>query len=346
MIRILRVRHGQATTCTLLAVAVLLSLTGLACSKEDGASAAAPTAHAGAPVETDAAAVTALTAAAAAAAANDIAASEDTSASEDTAPVPAAPAVVDLKAEADLRQRAPDGVGAPPKDATRKNGITCKVLKEGAGDLNPKADDTVFMHYSTWTLDGQLKGTTWRTRQPKQMTVAKAVEGWQRALAAMLPGERRICWIPAKLAHPRSRGNARKLGDRVVDLELVKHFAAPTAPADVRRAPKDAVKTKSGLAWKSLEPGKGGDHPTVASMVTVHYAGWTTNGHCFDFTGPGETASFPLSGVIAGWTEGLQLLVPGQKARFWLPSKLAYDGKPGKPAGMLVFDVELVEFKG
>jgi FKBP-type peptidyl-prolyl cis-trans isomerase len=56
----------------------------------------------------------------------------------------------------------------------------------------------------------------------------------------------------------------------------------------------------------------------------------------------GEPAEFPLGNVIAGWTEGLQLMVEGEKRRLWIPESLAYQGRPGRPAGMLVFDVELL----
>jgi peptidylprolyl isomerase len=55
----------------------------------------------------------------------------------------------------------------------------------------------------------------------------------------------------------------------------------------------------------------------------------------------GETLSFALNGVIPGWTEGVQLMVPGETRRFWIPEDLAYGGRPGYPAGVLVFDVEL-----
>jgi peptidylprolyl isomerase len=57
----------------------------------------------------------------------------------------------------------------------------------------------------------------------------------------------------------------------------------------------------------------------------------------------GAPATFPLANVIAGWTEGVQLMVEGEKRRFWIPQELAYQGKPGAPAGMLVFDVELLK---
>ena len=60
----------------------------------------------------------------------------------------------------------------------------------------------------------------------------------------------------------------------------------------------------------------------------------------------GKPATFPLDKVIAGWTEGVQLMVAGEKRRLWIPEELAYKGKQGRPAGMLVFDVELISFSG
>jgi peptidylprolyl isomerase len=59
----------------------------------------------------------------------------------------------------------------------------------------------------------------------------------------------------------------------------------------------------------------------------------------------GKPATFPLNQVIAGWTEGVQLMVVGETRRFWIPEKLAYKGAAGAPQGMLVFDVELISFE-
>jgi peptidylprolyl isomerase len=56
----------------------------------------------------------------------------------------------------------------------------------------------------------------------------------------------------------------------------------------------------------------------------------------------GEPATFDVNGVIAGWTEGLQLMVEGERTRFWIPQNLAYKGEAGGPRGMLVFDVDLI----
>ena len=117
-------------------------------------------------------------------------------------------------------------------------------------------------------------------------------------------------------------------------------------PADVAAAPADATTTKSGLAYKSLKKGTGTEHPVAAAVVEVHYTGWTTDGEMFDSSiTKAKAIEFPLNGVISGWTEGLQLMTVGEKTRFWIPEDLAYKGRPGAPAGMLVFDVELISIK-
>jgi FKBP-type peptidyl-prolyl cis-trans isomerase len=117
------------------------------------------------------------------------------------------------------------------------------------------------------------------------------------------------------------------------------------APDDVAAPPADVAKTASGLASRVLVEGTGTEHPTATSTVTVHYTGWTTDGEMFDSSVErGNTSTFPLNQVIKGWTEGLQLMVVGEKRRFWIPADLAY-GESGRVAGMLVFDIELFDFQ-
>jgi FKBP-type peptidyl-prolyl cis-trans isomerase len=115
------------------------------------------------------------------------------------------------------------------------------------------------------------------------------------------------------------------------------------APPDVAAPPADAIRTPSNLASKVLTPGTGTRHPRPNSTVTVHYTGWTPDGKMFDSSvSRGQPAQFGLDEVIPGWTEGVQMMVEGEKRRFWIPGGLAYDGKPGRPQGMLVFDIELI----
>lgn len=119
-------------------------------------------------------------------------------------------------------------------------------------------------------------------------------------------------------------------------------------PPDVAAPPANATKTASGIAWIIVKPGTGTIHPKPTSTVKVHYTGWKTNGEMFDSSVQrGQPAEFPLDQVIKGWTEGVQLMVLGEKRRFWIPGPLAYDliPDPTAPKGMLVFDIELLDIK-
>ncbi|MFK8082562.1 MAG: FKBP-type peptidyl-prolyl cis-trans isomerase [Granulosicoccus sp.] len=107
--------------------------------------------------------------------------------------------------------------------------------------------------------------------------------------------------------------------------------------------------TESGLQYEVLTPAEG-DMPTEESTVSVHYVGTLMDGTEFDSSiARGEPASFPLKGVIPGWTEGLQLMPLGSKYRFVIPSDLAYGdrgaGQAIGPGETLIFEVELLEIK-
>jgi FKBP-type peptidyl-prolyl cis-trans isomerase len=142
--------------------------------------------------------------------------------------------------------------------------------------------------------------------------------------------------------HPR--GASAHHGSSATEEPATTGDGPQAAPRDVAAPPADAVRTASGLASRVLAAGTGTTHPGPTDRVTVHYTGWTTDGQQFDSSRGGEPASFPLDHVIAGWTEGVQLMVAGERRRFWIPQDLAYRGQPGPPAGMLVFDIELISF--
>ena len=107
------------------------------------------------------------------------------------------------------------------------------------------------------------------------------------------------------------------------------------------------VTTESGLQYMVLTEGSG-KHPAATDHVKCHYEGRLIDGTVFDSSyRRGEPATFPLNGVIAGWTEGLQLMGEGAKFRFFIPYNLAYGargaGESIPPYAALVFDVELIE---
>ena len=135
-----------------------------------------------------------------------------------------------------------------------------------------------------------------------------------------------------------------------------KHAERQQALADSNKAAGDAYRaenakhegvdtTGSGLQYEVLTPGNG-PRPTADDMVRVHYRGTLIDGTEFDSSMEGDPVSFQVSGVIPGWTEGLQLMPVGSKYRFVIPPELAY-GVMGSapdigPNATLIFEVELV----
>lgn len=122
-------------------------------------------------------------------------------------------------------------------------------------------------------------------------------------------------------------------------------------PPDVAAPPASATVLPGGLAYEVLASGTGTAHPTLDSVITVNYTGWTTDGQKFDSTvnpdGSTSPATFPLNKLIQGWQEIVPLMVAGERLRVWIPGPLAYDNRnrPGAPKGMLVFNIQLISFK-
>lgn len=258
-------------------------------------------------------------------------------------------AALGVAAPADIP--APEDVAAPPADAEKTaSGLASKVLTPGKGTTHSAKTDLVTVHYTGWTTDGKCFDSSVPGGKPATFPLDKVIAGWTEGVQLMVTGEKRRLWIPEDLAYKGREG--RPAGMLVFDVELIS-FKAPAArevstdptktPDDVQRPPADAKRTSSGLAYKILKAGTGTAHPERTSSVTVNYSGWTTDGKLFDSSyARHEPATFRLNRVIPGWTEGLQLMVEGEKRRFWIPESLAYAGQ-GPVNGDLVFDVELIK---
>ncbi len=234
----------------------------------------------------------------------------------------------------------PPDVAAPPPDAIRSpSGLASKVVEPGTGTVHPAKDDIVTVHWTGWTTDGKMFDSSVARGRANTFRLDRAIPGWVEGLPLMVEGEKRRFWIPEPLAYRGQQG--RPKGMVVFDVELL---ALPVrAPADVKAPPPDATRTASGLAFKVLKEGVGGRHPRPSSSVTVNYSGWTSEGKLFDSSVTrGEPATFRLDEVIPGWTEGVGLMVEGEKRRFWIPERLAYKGS-GPVKGDLVFDIELLK---
>jgi peptidylprolyl isomerase len=239
----------------------------------------------------------------------------------------------------------PENVAAPPAGAQKTaDGLASVITQPGTGKVHPGPNDGVKVNYSIWEPDGKLLDAS--KNAPVSRPVSGLSDGWTEGLQLMVVGEKRTFWVPAALGPKAARpgGPPAPPQDATMVVELVDILPGPKTPPDVKAPPKDATVEKDGLASKVLTKGTGTTHPTANSRVQVNYAGWTTDGKMFDSSyARGEPASFALNGVIPGWTEALQLMVEGEKRRIWIPEKLAYAGKPGAPAGMLVFEVELLK---
>ena len=138
--------------------------------------------------------------------------------------------------------------------------------------------------------------------------------------------------------------NANKGADYPVPSTLIQEgIVTNTASADT-------ITTASGLQYRIITEGSGTENPSPSSIVTVHYSGKLTDGTEFDSSYKrNQPASFPVNGVIQGWTEALQLMHVGDKWELTIPSDLAY-GRQGAgiaipPDAILIFEVELLEIK-
>jgi FKBP-type peptidyl-prolyl cis-trans isomerase len=269
------------------------------------------------------------------------------------APLAASQPIEPLENARPVAPPAPADAAEAPAQATRTaSGLASRVLTKGQGTAHPGPHDKVIVTFTGWTPDGEVIDSSIPDGEPRTFSMDDVIKGLSEGLGAMAKGEKRRLWIPAALAtsgRPRVRGPA---APSVFDVELVDFVKMPDpipVPDDVDAPPADAKRTPSGLAYKVLKRGKGKEHPKATSTVEVHYSGWTPDGQLFDSSvRRGKSISFPLNGVIKGWTEGVQLMVVGDKTRFWIPSALAYGDapeRPGTPAGPLVFDVELLSIR-
>jgi peptidylprolyl isomerase len=238
----------------------------------------------------------------------------------------------------------PPDVAQPPAGATKTaSGLVSNVITPGTGKTHPGRTDLVTVHYTGWKTDGTMFDSSTLRGQTATFPLDRVIAGWTEGVQLMVEGEKRRFWIPESLAY---RGQREPKGTLVFDVELISFTKSPTeAPPDVKAPPSDAKRTVTGLAYKMLRQGTGTRHPGSKSTVTVQYSGWTTDGKLFDSSiSRGQPATFPLDGVIKGWTEGVQLMVEGEKTRFWIPENLAYGGRSA-PYGMLVFDIELLKIE-
>lgn len=243
--------------------------------------------------------------------------------------------VFDVELLSVLRYTEVDAAKAKEVSEGPAEGVKYEVVEPGTGAMCSEGQG-VALRYAFWNAQGQLLDYTERQGQKIGGTLDNLPLPFLKPLVENCKvGEVLRAAVPQSVW---GRANS----DTVWELELLSVNDVPK----FRPLDKDkVVTTQSGLKYEVIEQGEG-TAPKATDTANAWYTGWLTNGEMFDSAhARGEPMTFPLKGVIAGWTEGLQLMKPGAKFLFEIPSELAYGAaeKGSIPANStLIFLVELV----
>ena len=237
---------------------------------------------------------------------------------------------------------------APKEFTTTKSGLKYKILRKGDGP-KPKATTTVKVHYKGWLDGGKVFDSSYDRREPIEFPLNGVIPGWTEGMQLIGKGGMIELEIPYDLAY----GEAGR--PPVIPAKATLHFIVelldaqlPVEPGPTDKdVPEKFSETKSGLKYKILRKSDG-EKPKADSSVKVHYKGWLDGGKTFDSSyDRGKPIQFPLSGVIKGWTEGMQLVGKGGMIELEIPYELGYGeaGRPPRipPKATLHFIVELLE---
>lgn len=229
------------------------------------------------------------------------------------------------------------------KQKTTATGIKYEVLAEGSGETC-KASDVFVLRYALWTPEAKLLDCSADSGQMIRGRASDMGLKFLQELPLLLKvGGKLRAEVPAALAFGDRPMPGLAPGSATVwELELTEIVAVPAFSAT---PPDKLKKTASGLGYEVIKEGTG-KTPAMGDPVTVHYAGWLTDGTLFDASYVrGEPAEFRLGEVIQGWNEGLQLMKEGGIYKFTIPAELGYGARGAPPSippnATLVFLVEL-----
>ncbi|MBL4837723.1 MAG: FKBP-type peptidyl-prolyl cis-trans isomerase [Kordiimonadaceae bacterium] len=299
----------------------------------------------------------------------DVLSDEEVSAKEDAA---AAEQAVAASAFKTTQQEYLDENAKKDGVIVTESGLQYKIVESGEGEI-ATASDMVTVHYAGRLIDGSEFDSSYKRGEPATFPAGRLIKGWTEALTMMKVGDKWELTIPSEIAYGAEGASGVIPGHAalVFDVELLdikseadvmaEEEAAQAAAQEVtdnaiakekvyldsNAKQEDIVVTDSGLQYRVIKSGDGDAHPTSASKVTVHYAGKLIDGSEFDSSYKrGAPASFPLNGVISGWTEGVQLMKTGDKFEFFIPFEMGYGARGSgggvPPYATLIFTVELI----
>ncbi len=241
------------------------------------------------------------------------------------------------------------------------SGLQYMVLEEGpAGGATPVSTDLVVVHYAGTLKDGVEFDSSIARGAAATFPLNRVIPAWTEGVQLMSEGDKFRFFVPPDLGYGQY-GSGPKIGPNealIFDVELITVKSPERNLENAEKfladnSKKDGVTTtQSGLQYEVIREGAAdGKSPEATDTVEVHYQGTLLNGTEFDSSyARGESIEFPLNRVIAGWTEGVQLMSEGDKYRFFIHPDLGYGagGTPGGPIGpneALVFEVELISVK-
>jgi peptidylprolyl isomerase len=239
---------------------------------------------------------------------------------------------------------------APPAELTRvparaardDSGYSYEVLKTGRGATRPGPTDVALVHYSGWTPDGKLSGSSVRSGAPRSVDMEVVLGGFREAILDMVVGEKRRVWVPKEPEESTAENQGLEF---VWEIELLSFLTDPTNPPDdFEKVPEDARKTADGLAYTVLWPGVGEHRPDPEQTVVINYSIWDAEGKVvdssFQFRKP---VGFKLEEELPeSWGAVVREMVEGEKRRVWIPEGHGMTDAEGQPLGRLVFEVDLV----
>lgn len=242
---------------------------------------------------------------------------------------------------------------------TLPSGLQYEIIKEGTG-AKATINDKVETHYHGTLINGKVFDSSVDRGQPATFPVNGVIKGWQEGIPLMKEGAKYRFYIPQELAYGlQSPSPSIPAGSTLIfDVELItvnpgqkelmQTIQAGEAFLKKNSERREVVTLPSGLQYEIIKKGNSDQKPTVSDRVKVHYHGTLIDGTVFDSSVErGQPAVFGVGQVIQGWQEGIPLMSPGAKYKFYIPYNLAY-GKNAAgakiPGGStLIFEVELFE---
>lgn len=218
---------------------------------------------------------------------------------------------------------------------TTNSGLMYRVIEEGEGE-SPASNQYAIIKYEGESVDQSVQydtGNGFELVVPENLA---SFLGIGEGVQLMNEGARYEFVMPPELALDDGRAFIFEIQLESFIREDQEQFLVENAELD------DVEVTDSGLQYRVIEEGDG-EQPASVNTVRVKYTGTYTNGYVFDQTSDDETAEFTVSGVIPGFSEGLQLMKEGSIYELFLPPDLGYGASPPQYGAVIRFEVELVE---